>query len=53
MTQAQLQTPSAAHPHVEVTHWREYFSFSTDHKVIGIHIWSPALCSILIGGSLG
>ncbi len=48
MTQAQA-------PHledVEVTPWREYFSFSTDHKVIGIQYLVTSFVFYLIGGLL-
>jgi cytochrome c oxidase subunit 1 len=51
MTQAQLQdTPSLTHS--EVTHWREYFSFSTDHKVIGIQYLVTSFVFYLVGGVL-
>lgn len=48
MTEAQA-------PHlgeVEVTPWREYFSFSTDHKVIGIQYLVTSFVFYLIGGLL-
>ncbi|NJM66767.1 MAG: cytochrome c oxidase subunit I [Acaryochloris sp. RU_4_1] len=48
MTQAQ-----ATHlQEVEVTPWREYFSFSTDHKVIGIQYLVASFVFYLIGGVL-
>jgi cytochrome c oxidase subunit I len=34
------------------THWREYFSFSTDHKVIGVQYLVTAFVFFLIGGLL-
>ena len=37
---------------VEVTPWREYFSFSTDHKVIGIQYLVTSFVFYLIGGLL-
>ncbi|NJK41600.1 MAG: cytochrome c oxidase subunit I [Acaryochloridaceae cyanobacterium SU_2_1] len=47
MTQA-----PALHSEVEVTPWREYFSFSTDHKVIGIQYLVTSFVFYLIGGVL-
>lgn len=48
MTEA--QAPHLAD--VEVTPWREYFSFSTDHKVIGIQYLVTSFVFYLIGGLL-
>src|SRR6476469_5958099 len=55
MTQAQLQETAniAAHgSEPKVTHWREYFVFSTDHKVIGIQYLVTTFIFYLIGGVL-
>ncbi|MBD2063795.1 cytochrome c oxidase subunit I [Funiculus sociatus GB2-A5] len=55
MTQAQLQERAniPAHGHEpKVTHWREYFGFSTDHKVIGIQYLVTTFIFYLIGGAL-
>ena len=55
MTQAQLQETAniAAHgSEPKVTHWREYFGFSTDHKVIGIQYLVTTFIFYLIGGVL-
>ena len=32
------------------THWKEYFSFSTDHKVIGIQYLVTSFVFFLVGG---
>jgi cytochrome c oxidase subunit I len=55
MTQAELSDPKQLDPVVEVSHgqnWREYFSFSTDHKVIGIQYLVTSFVFYLIGGVL-
>lgn len=55
MTQAQLQENAniAAHaPEPGGGNWREYFSFSTDHKVIGIQYLVTTFVFYLIGGAL-
>jgi cytochrome c oxidase subunit 1 len=55
MTQAELSDPQQLHPIGEETHasnWREYFSFSTDHKVIGIQYLVTSFVFYLIGGVL-
>jgi cytochrome c oxidase subunit 1 len=46
-------TPTRSHPepHQETT-WRTYFSFSTDHKVIGIQYLVTTFVFYLIGGAL-
>ncbi len=55
MTQAQLQeSASFAAPSSETGggNWREYFGFSTDHKVIGIQYLVTTFVFFLIGGVL-
>ncbi|MBD1860470.1 MULTISPECIES: cytochrome c oxidase subunit I [Trichocoleus] len=55
MTQAQLQETANIPAHgsePKVTHWREYFGFSTDHKVIGIQYLVTTFIFYLIGGVL-
>jgi cytochrome c oxidase subunit I len=55
MTQAELSDPRQLEPVEEVAHgsnWREYFSFSTDHKVIGIQYLVTSFVFYLIGGVL-
>ena len=55
MTQAQLQETAnlPAHGSEEPgNNWRTYFSFSTDHKVIGIQYLVTTFVFYLIGGSL-
>lgn len=37
-------------PSSDTTHWREYFSFSTDHKVIGIQYLVTTFGFYLLGG---
>ncbi len=45
--------PAAGHSHAEtVTTWKTYFSFSTDHKVIGIQYLVTSFFFFLIGGIL-
>jgi cytochrome c oxidase subunit 1 len=55
MTQAQLQETAnqpayATEP--PIRHWRDYFGFSTDHKVIGIQYIVTSFVFYLIGGAL-
>ncbi len=55
MTQAELSDPRQLEPIVEAdngSNWREYFSFSTDHKVIGIQYLVTSFVFYLIGGVL-
>lgn len=54
MTPAELQAPLAPSPPTPVatTHWREYFGFSTDHKVIGIQYLVTTFVFYLIGGAM-
>jgi len=55
MTQLQLQKDATAAAHGSEpapTHWREYFSFSTDHKVIGIQYLVTSFMFYLVGGVL-
>jgi len=49
--QLQEEANAAAHP-FEGSHWREYFSFSTDHKVIGIQYLVTSFMFYLLGGVL-
>jgi cytochrome c oxidase subunit 1 len=53
MAQAQLQLdiPSSQHGHGE-TRWWTYFTFSTDHKVIGIQYLVTTFIFYLVGGAL-
>ncbi|WP_083637086.1 cytochrome c oxidase subunit I [Leptolyngbya sp. 'hensonii'] len=55
MTQAQIQ-PTADLSHsaesAKRTPWREYFGFSTDHKVIGIQYLVTTFVFYLVGGVL-
>lgn len=55
MTQAQLQETANLPAHgsePEDNNWRKYFSFSTDHKVIGIQYLVTTFIFYLIGGSM-
>ncbi|MDH6067916.1 cytochrome c oxidase subunit I [Chrysosporum ovalisporum APH033B] len=55
MTQVQVQETAnlPAHPEEPVMrNWREYFSFSTDHKVIGIQYLVTSFVFYLLGGVL-
>ena len=55
MTQAQLQETAnlpARGSEPGDNNWRKYFSFSTDHKVIGIQYLVTTFIFYLIGGSL-
>ncbi|ACK71542.1 Cytochrome-c oxidase [Gloeothece citriformis PCC 7424] len=51
MTQISL-TPGVSHEgdHPSATHWKTYFSFSTDHKVIGIQYIVTSFFFFLVGG---
>ena len=54
MTQAQLQesaNPAQSEEH-GVRKWRDYFSFNTDHKVIGIQYLVTTFIFYCIGGVL-
>ncbi len=53
MAQAQLQgsLPITSHEHGE-TRWWTYFTFSTDHKVIGIQYLVTTFIFYLVGGAL-
>lgn len=53
-TQAeQFETAKAAgHSEPEQRHWRDYFTFNTDHKVIGIQYIVTSFLFFLIGGFL-
>ena len=52
MTQAEMQvTKTGAHSHGE-RKWWHYFTFSTDHKVIGIQYLVTSFVFYIIGGSL-
>ncbi|MDY7019850.1 MAG: cytochrome c oxidase subunit I [Cyanobacteriota bacterium] len=53
MTQAQLDATAnlpEPHGHEQERHWRDFFGFSTDHKVIGIQYLVTAFAFFLIGG---
>jgi cytochrome c oxidase subunit I len=52
MTQVIEKTPSTESSDLspQMTHWREYFSFSTDHKVIGIQYLVTTFGFYLLGG---
>jgi len=55
MTQAQLQENANMPAHGTeplFRNWRDYFTFNTDHKVIGIQYLVTAFVFYLIGGSL-
>jgi cytochrome c oxidase subunit I len=55
MTQAKLSEPMQLDAMEKPSHkqnWREYFSFSTDHKVIGIQYLVTSFVFYLIGGVL-
>jgi cytochrome c oxidase subunit 1 len=56
MTQAQLQETAnfAAHGHppADSGNWKKYFSFNTDHKVIGIQYLVTTFIFYLVGGAL-
>ncbi|MCC2695395.1 cytochrome c oxidase subunit I [Nodularia sp. LEGE 04288] len=55
MTQAQVQETANLDVHSEkptIRNWREYFSFSTDHKVIGIQYLVTSFVFYLFGGAL-
>ncbi|MFN7500856.1 MAG: cytochrome c oxidase subunit I, partial [Dolichospermum sp.] len=53
MTQAQLQETDHNHNHTQEhkeRHWRDFFGFSTDHKVIGIQYLVTSFIFYCIGG---
>lgn len=52
MTQAEINLPPNSLPYAEERHWKDYFGFSTDHKVIGIQYLVTAFFFYLIGGFL-
>jgi cytochrome c oxidase subunit I len=55
MTQAQLQPNGEVFshpPHHEERKWQDYFTFNTDHKVIGIQYLVTGFLFYLIGGAL-
>jgi cytochrome c oxidase subunit I len=58
MTPAELQTPNIAPEHGSTvepatkSNWKQYFGFSTDHKVIGIQYLVTTFVFYLIGGAL-
>ena len=55
MTQAQLQERANAPAEIEepgVRNWRDYFTFNTDHKVIGIQYLVTTFVFYCIGGVL-
>jgi cytochrome c oxidase subunit 1 len=56
MTQAQIpiDAPVVNEHHEHKTHWKwyEYFTFNTDHKVIGIQYLVTAFVFYLIGGAM-
>ncbi|MBW4521311.1 MAG: cytochrome c oxidase subunit I [Scytolyngbya sp. HA4215-MV1] len=55
MTQAQLQEDAnllASDSEHHKPNWREYFGFSTDHKVIGIQYLVTTFLFYLVGGAL-
>jgi cytochrome c oxidase subunit 1 len=55
MTQVQLQESANTDAHgstLAEINWREYFSFSTDHKVIGIQYLVTSFAFYLVGGVL-
>lgn len=53
MTPAQLEVTAHSAAHADhQRHWRDYFGFSTDHKVIGIQYLVTSFFFYLIGGAL-
>jgi cytochrome c oxidase subunit I len=53
MTQTQLEKTANIPPHIEEAeerHWRDFFGFSTDHKVIGIQYLVTSFVFYCIGG---
>ena len=54
MTQVQvdLSTNVEAHEEHQERHWKDFFGFSTDHKVIGIQYLVTAFAFFLIGGAM-
>jgi cytochrome c oxidase subunit I len=51
MTQAEMQVTHGAHSHGE-RKWWHFFTFSTDHKVIGVQYLVTSFIFYAIGGSL-
>lgn len=49
---ATISKPSEGHHHPEKWAWWQYFTFNTDHKVIGIQYIVTSFIFYLIGGSL-
>ncbi|BAY92699.1 cytochrome c oxidase subunit I [Tolypothrix tenuis PCC 7101] len=45
-----VNLPSEEPHHESPGNWKEYFSFSTDHKVIGIQYLVTAFIFFLVGG---
>lgn len=54
MTQTQLDLSSnvSVHEEHQERHWKDFFGFSTDHKVIGIQYLVTAFAFFLIGGAM-
>ncbi len=54
MTQAELDlsTNVSAHEEHQERHWKDFFGFSTDHKVIGIQYLVTAFAFFIIGGAM-
>lgn len=52
MAQAELPTGVEHSPPESGSNWRKFFSFSTDHKVIGIQYLVTSFVFYLIGGAL-
>lgn len=50
MTNISLNLGGESHHHSTPTHWKTYFTFSTDHKVIGIQYLVTSFIFFLIGG---
>lgn len=48
----ELTSPNLAPPSGTPENWRRFFSFSTDHKVIGIQYIVTAFAFFLFGGML-
>jgi cytochrome c oxidase subunit I len=56
MTQAEISVPTSNspghHPHPKYWKWYQYFTFNTDHKVIGIQFIVTGFVFYLIGGTM-
>ncbi|MFM7367371.1 MAG: cbb3-type cytochrome c oxidase subunit I, partial [Sphaerospermopsis kisseleviana] len=50
MTNISLNLGGESHHHSTPTHWKTYFTFSTDHKVIGIQYLVTSFIFFLVGG---